>query len=220
MFSRSKLDKMRKCFELETLLVNRNVFLKIYEIPASDPLSALREPHLIQQVEHQNLVRIHGADLLEDNKLLLEMEFISGGTARDMIASASESGRWPAVGTCVKLVSEFAAGLNHLHGHDYVHRDVKPANLLIAKVGSRQRGIVTDLGLASRVDTTGRALGTKHARLYRPPEVWEGSGYSVRSDLYQLGIVLFQLLGGGFDYELGNLSDDVVAPANSKRRAI
>jgi serine/threonine protein kinase len=196
-----------KVFSATNSLVAREVFLKIYPIPVSDPRSALREPQLLQQLSHPNLVRIFGADKLGDDTLLLEMEFINGGSLQQLIEGAVAWGEWPSIRECIRLVEEIAGGLNHLHSNGYVHRDIKPANLVLRVVANRNHGVVTDLGLASRVNNSGRAFASRHSRLYRPPEVWTENGYSFRSDIYQLGIVLFQLLGGGVDYSLANLPD-------------
>lgn len=192
-------------------LVGRDVFLKLYPISAADAGSALREPHLLTELEHDNLARIYGADTVKDNHILLEMELITGGSFQQLIDKAAETGIWPSTHTCINLISDIASGLSHLSKKGFVHRDVKPANLVIRLRGEQKQGVVTDLGLVSKLDDAGRAFASRHARIYRPPEVWAGSGYSAKSDVYQLGIVLFQLLGGGLNYELGNLDDKELA---------
>jgi serine/threonine protein kinase len=183
----------------------------LYPIQAADVGSALREPHLLTELEHENLARIYGADTLKNDHILLEMELITGGSFQQLIENATRTGTWPSTHTCINLVSDIASGLSHLSKKGFVHRDVKPANLVIRLRGDQKQGVVTDLGLVSSLNDAGRAFASRHARIYRPPEVWAGSGYSAKSDVYQLGIVLFQLLGGGLNYELGNLDDDDLA---------
>jgi serine/threonine protein kinase len=197
-----------KVFKGVNSFVGREVFLKIYPVPSDDSQSALREPQLLCQLEHQNLVKIFGADALNDGSILLEMELVSGGSFQEVIDGAIKSGTWPSAHECIRLTLEAAAGLSHLHSRGYVHRDIKPANLVIRNASTRHQGVVADLGLASRLNQSGRAFVSQHARLYRPPEVWSGAGYSASSDIYQLGIVLFQLLGGALDYSHSNLSDE------------
>lgn len=195
-------------FKAVNAFVGRDAFLKVYPIPPEDSLSALREPQLLCQLAHPNLAKIFGADVLTDGRMLLEMELVTGGSFQDVIDHEGiRNGKWPSVHEVLGLVLEAASGLSHLHSNGYVHRDIKPANLVIRKAGSRRHGVVTDLGLASKLNQSGRAFASQHARLYRPPEVWAGKGYSVSSDIYQLGIVLFQMLGGSLDYSLSNLSD-------------
>ncbi len=197
-----------RVFKALNSFVGREVFLKIYPVPSEDSQSALREPQLLRRLEHQNLVKIFGADVVNNGSILLEMELVSGGSFQDLIEAAVSSGKWPSVHECIRLTLEAGAGLSHLHSRGYVHRDIKPANLIVRNAGARRQGVVTDLGLASKLDQSGRAFASQHARLYRPPEVWNGVGYSVSSDIYQLGIVLFQLLGGNLDYSLSDLTDN------------
>jgi eukaryotic-like serine/threonine-protein kinase len=212
-----KPGKNAAVFRARNGLLNREVFLKVYPVLPTDRLSALREPHLLEMLRHQNLTEIYGADTLniEDGlHICLEMELITGGSFEDTIRSAAQTGRWPAVHDAIRLVSDAAAGLSHLHDNGFVHRDIKPANVMVRDRERNQGGVVSDLGLAARLDTkTGRAFATRHARLYRPPEVWRGQGYSICSDVYQLGIVLFQLLGGEVRYDLGELDDHVLRKA-------
>lgn len=197
-----------RVFKAVNSFVGREVFLKIYPVPSEDSRSALQEPQLLRQLEHQNLVKIFGADALNNGSILLEMELVGGGSFQDVIDAAVATGEWPSVHECIRLTLEAAAGLSHLHSRGYVHRDIKPANLVIRNTEARRQGVVTDLGFASRLNQAGRAYASQHARLYRPPEVWNGAGYSISSDIYQLGIVLFQLLGGTLDYSFSHLPDD------------
>lgn len=212
--------KSAEVFKAHNSLTGRAVFLKKYPIPPLDVLSALREPQLLTALEHENLVKIYSADVVDNAHVRLEMELIGGGSFQNLIDEAAETGKWPSVFECVRLVTEVAAGLSHLASNGFVHRDVKPANLVIRVNGERKQGVVTDLGLVTRLNETGRAFATKHARIYRPPEVWAGKGYSEGSDVYQLGIVLFQLLGGYLDHELGDLDDVQLASLAARSEII
>jgi len=218
-------DKYTKVYELKpgqnakvyratNALLKRDVFLKIYSIPKDDPLSALREPHLLTELAHRNLTVIFAADPLVDGiSIVLEMELLRDGSLDGLLTRCIETGRWIALQKAISISSDVATGLNHLHDHGYVHRDIKPANIMIRNRGALVEGVRTDLGLVSKLDESGNALGTKHARLYRPPEVWAGNAYTKTSDLYQLGIVLYQLLGGRLNYNLASLPDDQLGPS-------
>ena len=199
--------KNASVFRATNSFLNREVFLKIYPIPEHDPSSALIEPQLIQSLEHDNLVRIFSADLLHDNRLLLEMEIIEGGSIQGLIDNAVADSTWPSVHGVLDLTCDIAHGLSALHNHGLVHRDIKPANIMVRDAADRQHAVVTDLGLASSLDDSGRAFSSRHARLYRPPEVWDNQGYSKTSDVYQTGIVLYQMLGGVVPYQTANLDD-------------
>ncbi|WP_437981681.1 serine/threonine-protein kinase [Sorangium sp. So ce117] len=208
-------------FRATNALLNRVVFLKIYALPSDDPLSALREPRLLQTLNHDHLAKIYGADTIdadERSHICLEMELVRGGSLKDLIDAAQSSGEWLNVHDAIRLVADAAAGLGHLHDNGFVHRDVKPANIMARDRGKRRSGVITDLGLASRLNASGRAFASRHARVYRPPEVWNGMGYTVKSDIYQLGIVLFQVLGGDVAYDLGKLDDPALATAISTGR--
>lgn len=200
--------KNASVYKAKNTLTGRDVFLKEYPIPEFDEGSALREPKLLTELEHNNLAKIYSADILDNTHVRLEMELVNGGSFQDLIDAGGKNGIWPSVYESILLVMDAAAGLSHLSNRGFVHRDVKPANLLIRIAGNRQQGVVTDLGLVSALNNSRRAFASKHARIYRPPEVWEGRGYSAASDVYQLGIVLFQLLGGVLDYKLGDLDDE------------
>ena len=119
-----------RVFKALNSFVGRQVFLKIYPVPSEDSQSALREPQLLRQLEHQNLVKIFGADAVNNGSILLEMELVSGGSFQDLIDAAASSGKWPSVHECIRLILEAGAGLSHLHSRGYVHRDIKPANLI------------------------------------------------------------------------------------------
>lgn len=193
-------------------LLSRNVFLKIYPVPQKDPSSALREPHLLTRLVHKNLVKIYSADAIRDGKdILLEMELLGDGSLEDSLMQSINTGSWLSIHTIINITRDIANGLNHLHSNEYVHRDIKPANIMVRKVGERLEGVITDLGLVSKLNANGNAIGTKHARLYRPPEVWQDQPYTKSSDIYQLGLVLYQLLGGRLNYSMSKLTDQELA---------
>ena len=203
--------KNASVFRATNSYLNREVFLKVYPIPEHDPSSALIEPQLIQSLEHENLVRIFSADVLPDNHLLLEMEIIEGGSIQDIIDNAVAGRTWPSVHRVLDLTCDITHGLSALHNNVLVHRDIKPANIMVRNAPDREHAVVTDLGLASSLDNSGRAFSSRHARVYRPPEVWDNRGYSKASDVYQTGIVLYQMLGGTVPYAKSDLDDGDLA---------
>lgn len=203
-------------FKARNSFLDRDVFLKIYEIPENDPKSALQEPQLLQSLSHPNLSQIYSADALKGNRLLLEMELIAGGSLQDLLDQAAHERIWPGIGRALDLAADIAHGLSALHAKGLVHRDIKPANVMIRNAQDREHAVVTDLGLASALDECGRAFSSRHARIYRPPEVWDGNGYSKASDVYQTGVVLYQLLGGTVPYDKANLDDNDLAELTIK----
>lgn len=192
-------------------LTSKPVFLKVYAPDPNDITTALREPYLLASLDHINLARIYSADRISDTSILLEMELISGGSLQSVLDEARRTGNWPTLYEVLEWCCDIASGLGYLHARSYVHRDVKPANVVLRPAHGRLQAVVADLGLAGRIGTDGRCFASKHARLYRPPEVWEGAGYSISSDIYQLGVILLQLFGGEIRYGYSDAPDIVLA---------
>ncbi len=167
--------KNASVFRARNRNVGRDCFLKAYPAPENDPRSALKEPQLLQALRHRHLVEIYDADVLDAEHVLLEMEWLPAGSFQNLIDVCKNKGEWIEVRKAIELVCDVADGLNHFHRAGFVHRDIKPANLMLKESAAGPVGIVTDLGLASQLDSaTGRAAGSQHSRLYRPQEAWEG----------------------------------------------
>lgn len=106
---------------------------------------------------------------------------------------------------CAKLSGlSIIEGVSRLHGGGLVHGDLKPANLLVRPENRRNPVEIMDFGSVRKVDeTTGEALGYGvHTSLYRPPEVFAGGGYTFLGDVYQIGLVMLELLGGTLPYDV------------------
>ena len=150
-----------------------------------------REAHVIAMLEHPNIMPIY--DFGEENGVMyVVMPLIEGGTLRDRILKR---------GACTlretaSLLYQVAQALQEAHQHGLVHRDVKPANILIAP-GERavlaDFGIVRALGDDRELTQEGMGIGTAE---YMSPEQASGEKIDHRADIYALGIVLFQALTG------------------------
>jgi serine/threonine-protein kinase len=121
----------------------------------------------------------------------LVMPYLAGGS----LADAMSGRRTIAPDRAAAVVSQAAQGLDYAHRHGVVHRDVKPDNVLFDEEG---HAIVTDFGIASarfhaRMTATGRAMGTPH---YMSPEQAMGRLLDGRSDVYALGVLLYEMLSG------------------------
>jgi eukaryotic-like serine/threonine-protein kinase len=177
----------------------------------------LREAKLASRLSHPNVVRIYDANAA-GAQLFIVMEHVPGSTLAD-------SGKLP-YRDAVRLVLQACAGLQHAHEAGLVHRDVKPANLLL-----REDGVVkiADFGIARAADTTqltkqGVILGTA---AYLAPEQAAGENVGPAADIYSLGAVLYELLTGRPPYqfeslaELGELqSEGVIVPPRDLEPAI
>lgn len=188
-------------------LLGRSVFLKRYPIVEGQLASALREPQTAKDFQHECLATVYTAHNIQGKSILLEMEFLEDGSLKRVLEKSAEKGSWTPIHRIIGFMNDAACGLAHLHSRGYIHRDIKPANLMLGRRNHRIRCVVTDFGLAAKIGEDGRANASKHARLYRPPEAFLGKGYAPASDVYQLGLVMAQLLGCPFDYSLSSRSD-------------
>jgi serine/threonine-protein kinase len=140
-----------------------------------------------RQVSHPNVCRLY--DLVEINgHLCLSMEYVDG---EDLATLLSRIGRLP-VDKAVAVARDITAGLAAAHDKGVIHRDLKPANIMI---DGRGRARITDFGLAALVDDAARA-GIAGTPAYMAPEQFDGVPASVRSDLYALGLILYEAFSG------------------------
>jgi hypothetical protein len=163
-------------------------------------LRFLREMRLASALEHPNVVPVYEAGL-EGEHLYLATRFVDGEDLRDAIRRL---GCLPAP-RVADIASQLAGALDAAHAHGLVHRDVKPANVLLSSGG--EQAFLTDFGLAREAasDTgltnTGQWMGTVD---YVAPEQIEGGGLiSARSDIYSMACLLYEALTGRVPYEGG-----------------
>jgi serine/threonine protein kinase len=161
-----------------------------------------REMRIAASISHPNVVGIHYAGEHE-GLLFLVMDFIYGTDLRHLLqeSGALEPDR------AVDLLLQFASALDAAHGKGLVHRDVKPANMLVTVRDGLEHGYLTDFGIAKRSDnvgamtSTGAVVGTVH---YMAPEQVTGDPTDARTDIYALGCVFFQMLTGNVPYDREN----------------
>ena len=158
-----------------------------------------READAIAALDHINIMPIHEYGEQGDMAYLV-MPHITGGTLRDLLA---KRGRLPLDET-VAIIEQAAAALDYAHARGIIHRDLKPGNMLFHADG---RVVLADFGLAkilndtaevgqpqsSDVTNTGAVIGTPE---YFSPEQSTGNPVDKRTDVYSLGIVLYQMLSG------------------------
>jgi len=140
-----------------------------------------REARLAAGLSHPNLVKVF--DFEPEDRPALIMEYVEGGTLEDAVNHPHTADGVEA------LATQLLDALEHIHSAGIVHRDVKPANVLVAGDG---RALLTDFGIAqpedaTRLTQTGQVLGTLS---YLAPEVLEGERATPQSDLYSAGVVL------------------------------
>ncbi|WP_082393348.1 serine/threonine-protein kinase [Nocardia arizonensis] len=153
-----------------------------------------READLVARLDHPNIVTVYDRGA-EDDQLWISMQFVPGSDAAAVDVNVLAPWR------AVQIIAETGAALDFAHANGVLHRDVKPANILLAKapIGQPERVLLTDFGIAGMrdSDTTLGSAGTITATLaYASPEQLSGHTLDHRCDQYSLACTLFWMLTG------------------------
>jgi serine/threonine protein kinase len=178
--------------------LDRQVALKVIRSELADNETFRRrfasESRAAASIEHPGVVGVYRAGE-HRGRLYLAMQYVRGV---DLQARLAREGRLPPE-RAASLVAQLAEALDAIHASGLVHRDVKPANVIVAGRDGREHAYLTDFGLAkaaasaSRVTRTGEVIGSLD---YLAPEQIEGRRVDARTDVYALGCVLFELVTG------------------------
>ncbi|MGI9021444.1 MAG: protein kinase domain-containing protein [Solirubrobacterales bacterium] len=210
---------MAAVYRAEELRPRRNVALKLI-LPerATDPQFLARferESEIAAQIEHPNVVPVYEVDEHE-GKVFIAMRFVDGSDLRPLITAPLEPMR------ATRLIGEVAGALDAAHARGLVHRDVKPANILVAGSGGGEHAYLADFGLAALTEELGQLTRTGHflgTVDYVAPEQIQGDPVDARADVYALACVLFQALTGEVpfprDSEVAKIWAHVHEPAPS-----
>ncbi len=193
---------MGEVYRADDLKLGQPVALKF--LPrglASDPARLERfyaEVRIARQVSHPNVCRVYDVGEIEGQHFL-SMEFVDG---EDLASLLRRIGRLPP-DKALEISRELVAGLSAAHDKGVLHRDLKPANVMI---DGRGRARITDFGLAVAAGEVveGEISGTP---AYMAPEQLAGKGASVQSDIYALGLVLYELYTGRRAFEGATFQD-------------
>lgn len=177
-------------------VLRRAVALKVlHPVLLTDPAFVARfesEARAIAQFEHPRIAMIYELDHYA-GRLCIAMQLMPGGSLADRIL---QHGRL-AFAAVLRVVGDVAEALDHAHAAGFIHRDVKPSNILF---NARGDAVLSDFGLVKAAEGSviartamGSLLGTPP---YMAPEVWEGQADSAQTDVYALGCVLYELLTG------------------------
>jgi tRNA A-37 threonylcarbamoyl transferase component Bud32 len=186
---------MAQVYYGQDIKLNRAVAIKVIDTHYRDnPTYAqrfLREAQTIANWHHENIIQIYYADV-EDGLYYYVMEYIDSDLEKLLAQAKLNHERLP-VDEVLHIGRSIAAALDYAHSKQVIHRDVKPSNVLI---DPEWRVVLTDFGLALEVEngSLGEAVGSPH---YVAPEQAHSSASAVpQSDLYALGIILYQMLAG------------------------
>ncbi|HEY8030309.1 MAG TPA: protein kinase [Gaiellaceae bacterium] len=159
-----------------------------------------REARAVAQLSHPHIVTVIDRGSSDGSQFIV-FEFVDGENLKQLI---ERTGRL-SIERAIEIAIEIADALAFAHGHDLVHRDVKPQNVLVDATGSAK---VTDFGIARSLDVergvtqTGTVLGTSN---YLSPEQASGAPVTPASDIYSLGVVVYEMLTGEVPFRGDNL---------------
>ncbi len=186
----------------DTILM-RTVALKVLSNKLRDNPVALeyfmREARASAQLQHINIVTVYDIGSLNDGNIYMAMEFIDGKNLKQII---SQTGPFPTK-FLLQVAMHACRGLQYAHENGIIHRDIKSSNMMIAKKDKTLK--ICDLGLAkfaSEDRNSTQAVGTPY---YMSPEQVLGNEIDRRSDIYSLGVTLFELSTGVLPFVKGDL---------------
>jgi serine/threonine-protein kinase len=194
------------------LKLNRTVALKFLseeEVAAEDRERLLREARAASALDHPNIAAVHTVEENAEGRTFIVMGYYEGETLANKIR---HSPLQPA--RAANIAMQIAGGLQHAHARNITHRDVKPANVLITNDGTAK---ILDFGLA-RIH--GPSASTESASLsgtllYMSPEQVQGRPLDARTDIWALGVVLYQMLTGRLPFFTDNAASTILAILNA-----
>ncbi len=166
-----------------------------------------REAQLIASLHHPNIVQVHDFQVSRSAEsgapmAYMVMDYIEGGTLEDYIAGTSARGKFPSPAQLVHLFTSISLAIDYAHGQGMIHRDIKPANILLDRHNTTRNPmgepILTDFGVAKLLGVSSTTLSAAQSGtpLYSSPEQARGYPGNERSDIYSLGIILYEMATG------------------------
>ncbi len=202
---------MAAVYEVTDLRLQRQVAMKVMHSHLASQESFrerfLNEAQAAASLDHPNIVRVNTFTKDTDN-LYLVMELITGGNLRQYIKQLHQQGKFIDYPEAIEIVRQLAGALHYAHGRRMVHRDVKPDNVMLKPLqheegGLNYRPVLTDFGLA-RLTVAGEDEATAEQPIgtypYMSPEQINAEVVDARTDIYALGIMLYELSVGRLPY--------------------
>ncbi len=158
-----------------------------------------REAKAIAALHHPHIVQVHDFDMQDDVYYMVQ-EFIEGGTLKAYLRQANDENRQVPLEETVRILAAICDAVDYAHRQGRIHRDIKPDNIMFDANG---RPVLTDFGIASivggtRLTATGAMVGTP---AYMSPEQGKGYPGDTRSDVYSLGVVLYEMVTGQVPFD-------------------
>jgi serine/threonine protein kinase len=194
---------MGEVYRADDLILGQPVALKFLPLAAKDNVNLLtrfyEEVRIARQISHKNVCRVY--DIGEvDGQPYLSMEYIDG---EDLGSLLRRIGRLPA-DKALEFARKLCAGVAAAHAQGILHRDIKPANIMIDARGELR---ITDFGLAAVAEQLLGGEVRNGTPAYMAPEQLRGEQVSVRSDLYAIGLVLYEMFTGKLPFQANTLAE-------------
>ena len=202
----------------EDTWIDKKVALKVPHRQNVDFGEMLREPRLLAALNHPNIISITTAEKCDDIFFIV-MEFVPGETLENIISTGGALD----IPLALDYTCQICNAVDHAHRHGVIHRDLRPPNVLIAESGLLK---IADFGTSRFLEIAAHGTTVIGSPPYMAPEQFEGRAVFA-SDIYSLGVILYQMLTGGLPYDTLAPSDvdklmssDLVVPPRLKNNTI
>jgi eukaryotic-like serine/threonine-protein kinase len=223
---RGGMGEVRKAFDSQ---LKRHVAIKLLRADLlADPSFVARferEAQVIASLQHPNIVQIYDFNVSrppesESPTPYMVMKYVEGQTLADLIRRTSRKGDFPSPATIVQLFTPISLAIDYAHQKGMIHRDIKPANILLDGRNTSQHSmgepILSDFGIVKLLGTTGSLsglwMGTPH---YTSPEQVMGAPGNERSDIYSLGVILYEICTGVLPFQGSTPSEIMMQHINT-----
>lgn len=172
-------------------IFERRIALKIYYGNSKD--TSHNEPKILSKLDHPNILKVRDAKKIGLYHNYFMTDEIDGGDLEKYFKSGKLD-----LKKGLNVIHGILMGLGELHKEkvQIVHRDIKPKNILIDE--SSGEPLIADFGSIKHFNSIGKIAGSRTTTVYMPSEIIKGDNYTTQSDIYQVGVTMFQILGGFF----------------------
>jgi serine/threonine protein kinase len=182
----------------EDTWIDKKVAIKVPHRQNLDFGELLKEPRLLASLSHPNIVGITTAEK-QDNIFFIVMEYVSGETLENILAKSGALELTRALDYACQICN----AVDHAHRHGVIHRDLRPANVLVSDAGVVK---VADFGTSRFLEIAAHGTTVIGSPPYMAPEQFQGKAVFA-SDIYSVGVTIYQMLTGGLPYDTPATAD-------------